>query len=178
MMRIIPKITVFLCFLCMAAVPALASPADSTAETSPWKFGAGVSFGKLTPVMIEGSIAYKAATLHVAGLGFHKGANDFWCGMRGSFGWRIPKDLPFSVELGVGGGYEFAEAPNAIHQAVNDANGAKYLYPYNYKEGLDISGEIRIHLFGLFSQISLPIYKFKDHDAPSMLWRVGYVMEF
>ena len=65
-----------------------------------------------------------------------------------------------------------------MHQAVNKANDAKYLYPYNYKESLDISAEVRFHLFGLFTQIDIPLYNFMKHDAPDYLWRVGYLVEF
>ena len=173
-----PKIAAFLCALCVAISPTLAETADSTAKAPSWQFGAGVSIGSLTPVMIEGSATYKALSMHVSGFGVYKGTNDFWCGVRGGIGWRIPHDLPFSMELGLGGGYEFAEAPNEIHKAINDANDANYLYPYNFKESLDISGEIRIHLFGFFSQLSFPIYNFREHDAPFMLWRIGYIAEF
>ena len=178
MMRIFPKIAVFLCALCMATASPHAAPDQDTAEASPWRFGAGVSVGSLVPVMFEGSVGYKAATLHVAGFGVHKGPNDFWCGVRGGIGWRIPHALPFGIELGVGGGYEFAEAPNGMHKAVNAANDTRTLYPYNFVESLDVSGEIRIHLFGLFSQLSFPVYNFMNHDAPYMLWRVGYLVEF
>ena len=173
MKRVFSSIRSTLCALVLAT-PLFAT----TAETSPWRFGAGVSVGNLTPVMLEGSVGYKAASLHVAGFGVHKGANDFWCGMRGGFGWRIPRDLPFSLEFGIGGGYQFAAAPNGMHKAVNDANDARYLYPYNFIESLDVSGEIRIQVFGLFSQLSFPVYNFMDHDAPNMLWRVGYMAEF
>lgn len=145
---------------------------------SPWHFGAGVSAGRLTPVMLEGELGYKAATLHVAGFGVHNGPNDFWCGMRGSIGWTFLRDFPFHVFMGVGGGYEFAEAPNEMHSAVNHANNAMYLYPYNYKELLDITADLRINLFGVFSQISFPAYRFRNHDAPDFSWRVGYLMEF
>lgn len=152
--------------------------AGQAGEATPWHFGAGVSAGRLTPVMLEGSVRYKAATLHVAGFGFHKGANDFWCGIRGNIGWTFLRDFPFNLFLGVGGGYEFAEAPNEMHRAVNRANNAMYLYPYNYKELLDITADLRINLFGVFTQISFPAYRFKDHDAPDFSWRVGYLMEF
>lgn len=145
---------------------------------SPWYFGAGISAGRLTPVMVEGSIGYRAATLHIAGFGVHNGANDFWCGIRGSIGWRIPQALPFSIEFGIGGGYEFAEAPNEMHKAFNKANDANLLYPYNFKEILDVSATTRINLFGFFTQLSFPIYTFMNHDTPNMLWRAGYLVEF
>ena len=78
----------------------------------------------------------------------------------------------------MGGGYEFAEAPNKMHQALNEANGAMYLYPYNYKESLDISAEVRVHIFGFFTQVGYPVYYFMDHEAPTILWRAGYLAEF
>lgn len=147
-------------------------------STSPWKFEVGVSAGALTPIMLEAGFGYKAMHLHIDGFGIYKGANDFWCGIRGGLVWRIPRDLPFSVEFGIGGGYEFAEAPNGIHQAVNKANEAHYLYDFNFKEKLDISAEMRIHLFGFFTQIDIPVYNIMDHEAPDMLWRIGYLVKF
>ena len=145
---------------------------------SPWRFQAGVSAGRLTPVMIETGIGYKAALLHVGGFGFHNDANDFWCGVRGGLDWTFLRHLPFHIDAGIGAGYEYAQAPNKMHQAVNKANKAKYLYPYNYKESLDVSAEMRIHLFGFFTQIDIALYKFNEHDAPDMLWRIGYMVEF
>ena len=80
--------------------------------------------------------------------------------------------------MGVNGGYEFAEAPNKMHQALNDANGAIILYPYNFVETADISAEARVHLYGFFTQVGYPIYHFMDHDAPTINWRAGYMVEF
>ena len=37
---------------------------------------------------------------------------------------------------------------------------------------------MRIHLFGFFTQIDLPVYNFKEHEAPDMLWRIGYMVDF
>ena len=166
--------------LCAVLAHAAANESESKAKnaTSPWKFEAGVSAGALTPIMLDASIGYKAFHLHVDGFGLYKGSNDYWCGIRGGIMWRIPRDLPFSIEFGIGGGYEFAEAPNEIHQAVNKANDAKYLYPFNFKEILDVSAEMRIHLFGFFTQIDIPVYNIMDHEAPDMLWRIGYMVEF
>jgi hypothetical protein len=79
---------------------------------------------------------------------------------------------------GIGGGYEFAEAPNKMHQALNRANGAMYVYPYNYKEIGDISIELWTHLYGFYTQISVPAYRYKKHDAPKILWGAGYMVEF
>ena len=172
--RIIAILGIALC-----AVTAYAGEtAQDSGKDSPWRFQAGVSAGRLTPVMVEAGIGYKAALLHVAGLGFHHGPNDFWCGVRGGIDWTFFRRLPFSIDGGIGGGYEFAAAPNKMHQAVNKANDAKYLYPYNYKESLDISAEVRFHLFGLFTQIDIPLHSFMKHDAPKYLWRAGYLVEF
>ncbi len=153
--------------------------ADETeSKDSPWRFGAGVSAGKLTPVMIEGSVGYNSALLHIGGFGFHKAPRDFWCGFRGGFNWTFLRHMPFHINAGIGFGYEYAQAPNDMHQAVNNASKAMYLYPYNYKESLDVSAEMRIHLFGFFTQIDIPLYNFMEHDAPDMLWRIGYLVEF
>lgn len=167
------------------AILAFALCASATAETlpvkqdaSPWHFGAGISAGRLTPVMLEASAGYKAVNLHVSGFGFHKGPNEFWCGMRGFLAFSLFYTLPFSVELGASVGYEFAEAPNEIHRAVNKANDAHVLYPYDYKELLDVSPAVRINLFGFFSQIAVPALRFKDHDSPDYNWRVGYMVNF
>ena len=178
MLREITKIAIFSCALCALSVSSFAEPGKNGAEASPWRFGAGVSAGSLVPIMLEGSVSYKAFTTHLGGFGYHHGPRDFWCGMRGGIGWTLLRGLPFHIDGGIGGGYEFAEAPNGMHLAVNDANKANYLYPYNFKESLDVSAEIRIHLFGFFSQLSFPIYNFKNHDAPDMLWRIGYLAEF
>ena len=147
-------------------------------EGIPLRFAAGASVGKMTPVMATLGLGYENVILYVEGMGAHKKDNDFWCGIRGGLVWRIPRDLPFSIEFGIGGGYEFAEAPNGIHQAVNKANDARYLYDFNFKENLDISAEMRIHLFGFFTQIDIPVYNIMDHEAPDMLWRIGYLVEF
>ena len=148
------------------------------APASPWRFEAGISAGQPTPVMVEAAVGYKAITAHMEGFGVYKGENDFWCGLRGGLGWTFLRELPFRIDIGVGGGYEFAEAPNKMHQALNEANGAMYLYPYNYKESLDISAEVRVHIFGFFTQVGYPIHYFMKHDEPTILWRAGYLAEF
>jgi len=164
--------------LALAICAPNAQPLPTGQTDSPWRLGAGVSAGKLTPVMLEAMAGYKAATLHVGGFGIHQGPNEFWCGVRGTLTYALFYTLPFSIELGASVGYEFAEAPNEIHKAMNKANEANYLYPYNYKEILDLSAAIRINLFGFFSQISYPALRFKDHDSPDYNWRVGYLVEF
>lgn len=164
------KLTVFFSATLLAA--------SLHAEPSSWRYEAGASAGKLIPIMIEGGIGYKSAILRVSGFGAHKADNDYWCGFRGSLDWTFLRALPFNVDLGISGGYEFAEAPNKMHQAFNDANGGLFLFPYNYKEMLDVSAEIRVTVFGIFTQIDLPIHKFMDHDSPDYLWRAGYSIRF
>ena len=143
-----------------------------------WRFAAGASAGKMTPVMGTIGFGYKNAILYIEGMGTHKGDNDFWCGLRGGLDWTFFWKQPFSMDIGVGGGYAFAEAPNKLHQAINDANGGRILYPYNYVETLDVSAEVRVHLFGFFTQIDVPIHYFRKHDEPDILWRIGYLLEF
>lgn len=162
----------------IAATLGIALCAAAAHADSPWKFEAGVSAGTLTPIMVEAGIGYKAALLHVGGFGIHKDANDFWCGVRGGLDWTFFRKLPFHIDAGIGAGYEYAQAPNKMHQAVNKANDARYLYPYNYKESLDVSTEFRIHLFGFFTQVDIPLHNFMEHDAPEWLWRAGYLVEF
>lgn len=150
----------------------------SVNSTNDWRFEAGVSAGNLTPIEISAGVGYKSIIFHIEGMGWHFGPNDFWCGLRGGLGWTFFKSLPFSIDVGISSGYNFAEAPNKMHQALNKANNAKYVYPYNYKETLDISAETRIHLYGLFTQINYPIYRFTEHRAPKLLWRAGYMISF
>ena len=176
MLRAISRTIAVLAFALCASATAESLPTER--ESSPWHFGAGVSAGRLTPVMLEASAGYKAVNLHIGGFGFHKGQNDFWCGMRGTLAYTLFYTLPFSIELGASVGYEFAEAPNEIHRSVNKANEARLLYPYNYKELLDVSPALRINLFGFFSQVAFPVLRFKDHDAPDYNWRIGYIASF
>ncbi len=140
------------------------------------EIGAGIR--NQTPVTIVGGIGFKDFVFRLQGMGLHSGPNDFWCGLRGSLLWTFFGDLPFKFDAGVGGGYEFAEAPNEMHQAFNKANGGTYLYPYNYKEIADISLEIWTHLYGIYTQISVPAYRFREHEAKRILWGAGYMAEF
>lgn len=129
-------------------------------------------------MVLVGGVSYENVTMRLQGFGIHNGTNDFWCGIRGSILWTFFKDLPYNFDVGVGSGYEYAEAPNNIHKALNDANSGKYLLPYNYKENLDVSLELWAHLYGIYTQISVPFYHFKDHDFPCVLWGVGYTIKF
>lgn len=142
------------------------------------RFEAGLGSRNQTPIVLITGISYQNLTARFQGFGIHNGPNDFWCGYRGSLLWTFFYDKPFNVDVGVGGGYEFAEAPNKMHKAINEANKAMYLRPYNYKEILDASLEIWTHVYGIYTQISVPVYRFKKHDAPTILWGAGYTISF
>lgn len=162
--------------LFVALVTILTLSAASLA--SPWRFDFGLGSRNQAPLVLLAGLSYQNVTAKVQGMGIHKGSNDYWCSIRGSLLWTFFKDLPFHFDAGIGGGYEYAEAPNKMHQALNKANGGTYLYPYNYKETLDISIELWTHLYGFYTQISVPAYRYKKHDAQNILWGAGYMVEF
>ena len=137
---------------------------DILPESGPLRAVAGVSIGRQTPIMATLGLGYQNAILYVEGMGIHKGDNDFWCGLRGNLSWTLFWNKPFNLDLGVSGGYEYARAPNGMHQALNDANNLTIVFPYNYKENLDIGIEIRAHLYGFYSQVGYPLYHFRKHD--------------
>jgi hypothetical protein len=83
---------------------------------------------------------------------------------------------PFSLDLGVGGGYEYARSPNGMHQALNKANKLTVVFPYNYKESLNVALEARAHLYGFYSQVAYPVHHFRKHDEPTLIWRMGYMI--
>jgi len=147
-------------------------------QPSNWKFTAGLGIRNQTPVIAASGVSYKSLTFMLQGGGFHNGPNDFWCGARGSLLWSFFNDLPFSFDAGIGGGYEYAQAPNGMHKALNEATKVKYVRPYNYKENLDISLELWTHLYGAYTQISIPAYRFKKHETQSILWGAGYLFTF
>ena len=151
---------------------------SSHCHANHWRLDAGLGSRAQAPIVLIGGVGYKSAVIRAQGMGIHNGPNDFWCSFRGSLLWTFFRDLPFNFDVGVGGGYEYAEAPNKMHQALNNANKGKYLYPYNYKEIADVSLEIWTHLYRLYTQISVPAYQFKEHDSNSILWGVGYMVEF
>lgn len=151
----------------------------SGAQKNPWNFEVGVGTRSLTPLVLLGGVSYKSFDVRIQGLGFHNGPRDFWCGMRGSLLWTPIKDDFFQISLGFGSGYEYAQAPNDLHKAVNEANHAKYLLPYNFKENFDVSGEVWASILGLYTQISVPVYRFRNHDMNNnLLWGVGYMYKF
>lgn len=161
--------------LCTVAVHA--GETGKSAERS-FHLDAGVGIRNISPAVITAGFGYKSAWLRVQGMGYHKDANDFWCGVRGSLLWNFFGNLPFNFDVGIGGGYEYAEAPNGMHKALNEANKGTFVYPYNFKENLDVSLEMWTHLYGFYTQISVPFYQFKDHDVPRVLWGAGYMVEF
>lgn len=158
----------------LCSVFAFSAETGTATKKSPWNFEAGISAGDPTPIMILAGVNYNDLFLRIQGLGTHAGANDFWCGLRGSMGWTFLGSLPFNFDMGIGGGYEYAEAPNKMHQALNKANKANFVLPYNMQETLDISAEIWVHMYGFFTQVAYPIYLIKDHDSPDIIWRIGY----
>lgn len=143
-----------------------------------WRFDAGLGARNLTPIVFVGGVGYNDAVLRIQGMGVHNGPSDYWCGIRGSLLWTFFRELPFNFDVGIGGGYEFAEAPNKLHKAFNKANEALLVLPYNYKEIGDISIELWTHLYGFYTQISVPAYRFIEHDPPKLLWGAGYMVEF
>lgn len=160
------------------AICGLALLAGSASFASDLRFSAGFGSRNQTPVVLLGGVSYKDAALKVQGMGLQQGSNDFWMGLRGSLLWTFFRELPFNFEAGLGGGYEYARTPNKMHQAINKANGKIILLPYNFKENLDVSLELWTHLYGFYTQLSAPIYRFKEHDAQNLLWGAGYLLEF
>ena len=152
--------------------------AGNALANSSWTFEAGVSAGRPTPIMLNAGVGYKNVFFRAAGSGWHFKPDDFWVGFRGSFAWEFFRELPFSLDLGVGSGYAFAKAPNAIHKALNRANEERLIRSYNYKESLDISAEVRASIYGVFTQIAIPVHYFMKHDEPTVLWQVGYAYRF
>lgn len=146
-------------------------------QTKEGRIQFGISAGEPTPLSATIGVGYKAAIMRIQGMGWKNGTNDFWCALRGGLAWTFFRELPFNIDVGIGGGYAYAEAPNGMHQALNKANGAMYALPYNFEETLDLSAEVWVHLYGIYTQISYPLYYFMDHTKPTLLWRAGYMFE-
>ena len=143
---------------------------------TPWRAAAGVSAGTLTPVMVTLGAGYENAIFYVEGMGMKRAGEDrFWTAIRGSLAWTLFWDMPFNIDLGVSGGYQYARAPNEMHKALNKANGKIYVFPYNYRETGDVSIEYRVHLYGFFTQLTYPVMRFLHHDSRNFQWRVGYM---
>lgn len=164
--------------MCCATESAGTSDANAGKESkSDWRIQLGVSAGAPTPLAITAGFGYQSALFRIQGMGWKNGTNDYWCNARGGIAWTFFRELPFNLDLGVGGGYSFAEAPNGYNKALNKANNAKYVLPYNYEETLDISPEITIHLYGIYTQIAIPVHFFMGNKEPTILWRAGYMLE-
>lgn len=165
---------------CLAAESASINKAEAgntQAKKSDWRIQLGISTGSPTPLAATAGIGYKSAIFRLQGMGWRNGTDDYWTNIRGGIAWTFFRELPFNLDLGVGGGYSFAEAPNGYHKALNKANNAKYVLPYNYEETLDISAEATVHFYGIFTQISVPVHFFMGNKEPTILWRAGYMLE-
>ncbi|WP_173475845.1 hypothetical protein [Fibrobacter succinogenes] len=153
-----------------AAPPATAS--------SPWQFEAGISAGRPTPIMLNAGVGYNNFFFRAMGGGLHLDHDEYWVGFRGSFAWKFFRGLPFSLDLGIGSGYAFANAPNGYLRTLNRANKKRLVRPYNYKESLDISVEMRANIYGVFTYVAIPIHCFMKHNKPTVIWQVGYAYRF
>ena len=152
-----------------------ASPATAG---SPWQFEAGISAGRPTPIMINAGVGYNNFFFRVMGGGLYLDHDEYWVGFRGSFAWKFFRGLPFSLDLGIGTGYAFANAPNGYLRALNRANNKRLVRPYNYKESLDISAEVRANIYGVFTYVAVPVHCFMKHNEPNVIWQVGYAYSF
>lgn len=146
-------------------------------HASDWRFNAGLGIRNQTPVVAIAGIGYKEIVFRAQGMGYIHNKNDYWCGIRGSLLWTFFYGSPFNLDAGLGGGYEYARAPNEMHKEINKANGP-ILYAHNYKEIGDISMELWVRLYGFYTQISVPAQKFIEHDTKKLLWGAGYMFEF
>lgn len=161
----------FFCMLLFISLFAVCSHA------SDWRFNAGLGIRNQTPVVAIAGVGYKEVIFRAQGMGYIHNKNDFWCGVRGSLLWTFFYGAPFNLDAGLGGGYEYARAPNEMHKALNKANGP-IIYAHNYKEIADVSIELWTHLYGFYTQISIPTQKFIEHDTKKLLWGAGYMFEF
>ena len=167
------KSLIFAFFLVAFSVSASAAKPES-----PWQYEIGLSGGRPTPIMLNAGIGYQNVFFRAMGGGIHFGPDDFWVGFRGSFSWKFFRELPFSLDLGLGTGYAFAKAPNEVLKALNRANDKRLVRSYNYKESLDISAEVRANIYGIFTQLGIPLHYFMKHDEPTVIWQVGYAYSF
>lgn len=142
---------------------------------SPWTFEAGASIGAPAPLTVVAGVGYGPIFFHAQGFGLKTERYNYWCGMRGSLAYRFFRNHPTNIDLGAGVGYFYGEAPNEIHQALNQANGAMYLYNYNFEETLDLSIEATMRVGGIFLQMDLPLHNFRGNTDPNLIWRLGYL---
>lgn len=169
---------VILTSICFAT-KATAEEVQKTSEerTGNWRFQVGLSAGEPTPLALTAGLGFKSLIFRMQGMYFPKGEDDYWTNIRGSISLTLFRHLPYNIDLGIASGYAFAEAPNGIHKALNKANNANIVYPYNYEETLDISPEITIHLYRIYTQIAIPVHFFMGNKEPTILWRAGYMLE-
>ena len=154
----------------------LALSASLSFGESPWRAAAGASVGTLTPIMLSLGGGYQNAIFYIEGMGMKRMEEyHYWTAIRGNLSWTLFWDMPFNMDLGVSGGYQYACAPNKMHQTLNKANDMIAVLPYNYRETGDISIEYRVHLYGLFTQLTYPVMRFRHHDTRNFQWRVGYM---
>lgn len=175
-MNFFSKIAITLSFVFLLAPQG--AKAEIAKQESGLKYEIGIGSRNQTPGILLAGVSYKGLVFRAQGGGFYFGENDFWAGFRGSLLWKFFYNSPFNFDAGIGGGYEFAEAPNKMHKSINSANKAKYVRPYNYKENLDVSLEIWTHLYFLYTQVSVPAYQFKSHDAKEVLWGAGVMFSY
>ena len=172
---------IVIAIFCTGTAIAADRAADSAAvktKGSPWQFEAGASAGRPAPIMLNAGVGYNNIFVRVMGGGLHLQPDEYWVGFRGSADWEFFRELPFSIDLGISGGYTFAKAPNGIYKAMNRANKKRLLRSYNYKEAIDISAEVRANIYGVFTYVAVPVHCFMKHDEPSIIWQVGYAYRF
>lgn len=181
-MRILLIISVLCTAFCFASVNTssdnfVPNSKEGSKNAKNGRIQLGISAGDPTPLSLIVGVGYKSAIFRVQGMAWKNGDEDFWCSARGNLAWTLFNSHPFHIDLGISGGYAFAKAPNGYHQAFNKANNGKYLYPYNYEETLDISADVLVNLYGIFTQISYPLHFFAGNSKPTILWRAGYIFE-
>ena len=108
---------------------------------SPWRFEGGVSVGNPTPLALVAGFGYKNVIFRAEGLGAHNGPNDFWCGYRGSLAWTFFRNLPFKLDVGVGGNsawtrFKVPDQKYALHNMV-DSEGEVFDYVYDVRHRRD-----------------------------------------
>ena len=168
------------CFEKILACSVIFASTFALGETKKEHFEFGIGTHNQAPILLTLGYHINNLGLRLQGSAYYNDDNDYWCAYRFSTYWKFFRELPFNIDFGLSVGYAFANAPNKMHQALNDANGARYTYPYNYKELEDFSADLWAHLYGFYTQVSVPLYKVADHDhdSPNILWGAGYMIQF
>ncbi|HHX15171.1 MAG TPA: hypothetical protein GX724_03300 [Fibrobacter sp.] len=156
--------------------------ATKNANPNPWTAEFGVSYGSPSPLFLTAGLNYQlsenwGALTRFEGLGLYQKTNYFWCGARGALGVSLFRKSSFFLEGSISGGYFYARAPNYIHQAFNEINEGHYIYEFNWKEVLDLSTELGVHLWGVHLRVAFPIL-IKGNASDSRIWRIGYLWSF